>query len=613
MKVALFFPLFSVLALSSCGDPVHVTQKGMPGADEAQMAADLSQSMNLSDGIQLDNAPFVGGQNGYKVYRAPTMVTTQKSTILAFAEGRVNGHADEDDMDVVLRRSEDGGKTWQKLQVLVNDGKNPCKNQSPVVLPNGRILLVYLWNPWIPSESERGTISRKVYSIYSDDDGMTWSNGDPKNRGTEITGMVQRPEWGWTGLGPVHGIVKQFEPNKGRILLPSRHNPGKGSMLSHVFYSDDSGKTWKIGGSVNRPKTTESTIVELSDGRLLLGSRNQVDTENHRVMSLSTDGGLSFPTTWLETQLIEPRGVQASLFYYGMNSKTGKGNILFSNPNHKEIRSNGTLRLSTDDGKTWSESVVYAPKKSPYFTGYSDIVKLKNGDIGVLYERGNYDEKTKGERYEEIGFAIVKKDAFPSLRSSAPPAPPSGLDKEERTCLIEGGEGKELFKDKVDKQKCESKCSDFKNSNKNLTCQFHGSPFLSKKDEEDKKKADEAAAAKKKADEDKKKADEAAAKKKAEEDKKKADEAAAKKKAEDDKKKADEAAAKKKAEDDKKKADEAAAKKKAEEDKKKADEASAKKKAEEDKKKADEAAAAKKKAEDDARKKAEEDKKKKKK
>jgi Neuraminidase (sialidase) len=252
-------------------------------------------------------------------------------------------------------------------------------------------------------------------------------------------------------------------------------------MVSHVFYSDDNGTTWKIGGSVTRPKTTESTIVELSDGRLLLGSRNQVESENQRVMSISADGGLTFPTTWLETQLIEPRGVQASLFYYGLNSKTGKGNILFSNPNHAEIRSNGTLKLSTDNGKTWSESVVYAPKKSPYFTGYSDIVKLANGDIGVLYERGNYDEKAKGERYEEIGFSVISKDAFPSLRSPGAPIPapqptalpPAVLGK----CVIDGGQGKTLFKDTVTLEKCQKKCDEFKETNKNRTCEFDGKVF----------------------------------------------------------------------------------------------------------------------------------------
>jgi len=457
-------------------------------------ASDSDQTFSLSDAIKLDNAPFVGKTEGYKVYRAPTMVTTHKNTILAFAEGRVNGHADEDDMDVVLRRSEDGGKTWKDLQVLVNDGKNPCKNQSPVVLPNGRILLVYLWNPWIPSENDRGQISRKVYVIHSDDDGKTWSNGNPKKLGTEITAMVQRPEWGWTGLGPVHGIVKQFAPHKGRIILPSRHNQDKQSMVSHVFYSDDNGNTWAIGGSVSRQKTTESTVVELSDGSLLLGSRNQNDQENHRVMSKSTDGGLTFPTTWLEKQLVEPRGVQASLFYYGLNEKTGKGNVLFSNPDHPEIRSNGTLRLSTDDGQTWSESVVYAPKKSPYFTGYSDIVKLENGDIGVLYERGNYNKDKKGERYEEIGFAVIKKNAFPSLGSGEKPSSANSSGKsevgettkpkdtkksdetvaKEKKCFIEGGQGKNLYDATVTLDKCEKKCDEIKRTHSNRTCEFGG-------------------------------------------------------------------------------------------------------------------------------------------
>jgi sialidase-1 len=98
-----------------------------------------------------------------------------------------------------------------------------------------------------------------------------------------------------------------------------------------------------------------------------------------------------------------------------MNSTTGKGNILFSNPNHSELRSNGTLQLSVDDGVTWSEKVRYAPRKAPYFTGYSDIVLLPNGDIGVLYERGKLNGESKENRYDEIGFSIIKKESFASL------------------------------------------------------------------------------------------------------------------------------------------------------------------------------------------------------
>jgi sialidase-1 len=334
--------------------------------------------------------------------------------VLAFCEGRVNSHKDEDDMDVVLNRSTDGGRTWGPLQVLANDGRNPCKNQCPVVLPSGRIMLVWLWNQWIRSEKERTT--REVFVMHSDDDGVTWSK--PRN----ITASVYRPDWRWYGTGPCHAIVKRSEPHEGRIVVPARHNSKGARMASHVIYSDDGGETWHIGGSVPRPQTTEATVVELSNGDLMLNSRNQNDGENHRVVSISKDGGATFTETWLEKALVEPRGCQGSLLYHSLNAATGKGNILFSNPANGEVRSDGTLKLSEDDGRTtWTRGFLYAKKPAPNFTGYSDIAVMPDGSVGILYERGDLDDaRQKSERYDEIGFTVVPFAEIRTPQSAVP-------------------------------------------------------------------------------------------------------------------------------------------------------------------------------------------------
>ena len=142
--------------------------------------------MPLGSDDLLKDVPFIfrAGENGYAVYRTPAVVVSKEGTVLAFAEGRVNNPKDEGDIDVVLKRSIDGGKTWGELQVLEDDGPNPCKNACPVVLESGRILYVWLWNESIPSEDDRTT--REVYVSYSDDDGLTWS--ESKN----ITSSVYR-------------------------------------------------------------------------------------------------------------------------------------------------------------------------------------------------------------------------------------------------------------------------------------------------------------------------------------------------------------------------------------------------------------------------------------
>jgi sialidase-1 len=327
------------------------------------------------------------------------MVVTQSGTILAFSEGRATSSADEGDIDIVLKRSTDEGISWTEMQVIENDGRNPCKNQCPVVLPNGRIVLVWLWNKSISSERERTT--REVYFTYSDDDGKTWSKS--KN----ITASVYRPDWGWSGMGPCHGIVKTIELHKGRIIIPSRHEEKR--SFSHVIYSDDNGETWQIGGSALRNQTTESTVVELSDGSIMLNSRNGRDGEQFRMVSLSNDGGQTFYSTTGCQQLHEPT-CQGVLLRHSIHPETGKAILLFSNPDssEKSVRVNGTIRISSDDGKTWGKSYRYSQAK-PAFSGYSDLALMPNGkDVAVLYESGKHYKK--GFRYDEIVFQIIKKE-----------------------------------------------------------------------------------------------------------------------------------------------------------------------------------------------------------
>ncbi len=358
----------------------------------------------------VSSSPYIEGREGYVCYRAPAMVISQKGTVLAFCEGRVNDHNDEGDIDLVLKRSTDGGRTWGPIQVLENDGENRCKNACPVVLPTGRILVVWLWNKAIPSKRDRTT--REVYVTCSDDDGVTWS----KSR--NITASVYREDWRCYGAGPCHGIVKAKEPHKGRVLMPCRHNSRTTDMISHVIYSDDNGETWQIGGSAPREKTNESTIAELSNGDLMLNSRNGDKGRNScRIVSISTDGGETFPHCYVDNALIEPgNGCFGSLLNHSMNERTGKANILFSNPNDGEERVNGTLKLSEDDGATWVRSVRYS-KPAPSFSGYSDIAVINETDVAVLYEKGDnyratHKEQEKGERYEAVGFLVVPFSAI---------------------------------------------------------------------------------------------------------------------------------------------------------------------------------------------------------
>ena len=73
------------------------------------------------------------GDNGFDTYRIPATVRTKQGTVLAFAEARKHSRSDTGDIDLVLRRSTDGGRTWGDIITVWDDAGNVCGNPAPVV------------------------------------------------------------------------------------------------------------------------------------------------------------------------------------------------------------------------------------------------------------------------------------------------------------------------------------------------------------------------------------------------------------------------------------------------------------------------------------------------
>ena len=69
---------------------------------------------------------FTAGEEGYACYRIPAIVTTLEGTLLAFAEARRKNCGDAGDIDLVLKRSTNGGKTWQLGGTTPIDQVNEC-------------------------------------------------------------------------------------------------------------------------------------------------------------------------------------------------------------------------------------------------------------------------------------------------------------------------------------------------------------------------------------------------------------------------------------------------------------------------------------------------------
>ena len=345
------------------------------------------------------------GENGVFIYRIPSIVRTNAGTLLAFAEARWDSIEDQSDVDIVLRRSVDNGKTWGEMQFLKDNGTDVASLPSPVVLPDGKIILLYTL---LPVADKR---DKQMFMITSDDDGLTWSEE------VEITDQILDPKSqnGYASC-PVHGLVKQYEPNKGRIIMPARVNVsvGEGTWTSpraaHIIYSDDNGKTWHQGGYMDHPWGSECTVTELCNGDLLLNTRDSDDEAYYRYQAYSTDGGYTFEHSE-KTDLVEPaKGCHGSLLTYGPASESGDESIvLFSNPSHSLRRQRGSVKASFDSGKSWSKMFLYTSETgSSMYAAYSDMVLLEDGKIGVFYERGkNYGE---GLVFLTLDLSDIKDD-----------------------------------------------------------------------------------------------------------------------------------------------------------------------------------------------------------
>jgi sialidase-1 len=332
---------------------------------------------------------FVSGTDDYHTYRIPAVIVSPKGTVLALCEGRKTSSSDHGNLDLLLRRSMDNGRTWTPTQIVYEEGGdatitigNPC----PVVdQSNGRI-----WLPFCRNNDD-------VLITYSDNDGQTWA--DP----AEITDSVKRSDWGWYATGPGVGIQLTRGQYKNRLVIPCDHREqvaDKQTTFSHAFFSDDHGKTWTLGGSVDR-HTNECQVAEIRDGTLIMNMRNywgrhgrQQDKDKMRAVAFSQDGGETWGELRFDESLIEPI-CQGSLLRYSAQGDASDESLLFSNPASKTKRERLTVRLSHDNGTTWPAALLLHQGPS----AYSCLTVLPDGSIGCLYEGG------ETNAYEKIIFA----------------------------------------------------------------------------------------------------------------------------------------------------------------------------------------------------------------
>ncbi|MFD1163797.1 sialidase family protein [Hwangdonia seohaensis] len=348
--------LVMIVLLSSC--------KGKVNTEKKENTEAVKETPEL---VALFNA---GMEEGVACYRIPAIVTAPNGDVIAAIDQRVPGCGDlkwSKDINIIIRRSSDNGKTWTPIEMVIDfpEGKSASDPSMIVDKVTGDIFMFY---NYMNLDTEKDIYYLHV--MKSSDNGKTWSEPE------DITSQIAKPEWHKDFKFITSGRGIQTRSGK---LLHTMVNLNSGL---HVFGSDDHGKTWYFIDTPIQP-ADESKIIELADGTLMINAR--VNGKGMRYVHTSKDEGKTWETNPVP-ELIDP-GCNASIIRYTSKADGyDKDRILFSNAQSEKGRVNMSVRISYDEGKTWSEGKTVYPGSS----AYSSLTILENGDIGLFFEKDEY-------------------------------------------------------------------------------------------------------------------------------------------------------------------------------------------------------------------------------
>ena len=345
--------------------------------------------------------------DGFISYRIPCLVVSAKGTVLVFCEARKFSGLDWGEIEIHQRRSTDGGRTFDRARQVAHLGPRLPRNPANADQPPGKVIggrnEQTVNNPVAIADRD-GTVHliycveyMRTFYARSTDDGLTWSQP------ADITATADRfrLEWPWRVIasGPGHGS----QLRNGRLVVPvwlaKAEGGAHGNAVVATIFSDDRGGTWQRGeiavaNTTATPGTSESTLAQLSDGRVMLVARNHAGS-HRKVVVFSHDGATGWSRPEFADALLEPI-CQASLFSYEDPAAPGKTRLLFSGPDSLERadgkaapgsrrdRKNLSVKLSYDDGRTWLVTRALEPGPS----AYSDLAVLPDGTMLCFYESG---------------------------------------------------------------------------------------------------------------------------------------------------------------------------------------------------------------------------------
>jgi sialidase-1 len=346
---------------------------------------------SIADGLFYQNLFDASGNDNVSCYRIPAIVTAPNGDLIVAIDERVPNCRDlkwSGDINIVYRKSSDNGETWSEIRTLVDYPLGQSASDPSMIVDEVTEEVILFYN-YMDLDKEKDVYY--LHMVKSSDSGETWS--EP----LDITAQISKPGW--------HNDFKFITSGRGiqtrsGKLIHTLVNLEKGL---HLFASDDHGQSWYLIDTPIQP-ANESKIVELEDGTWMINSR--VNGGGNRYLHLSKNEGQSWKST-AETQLIDPACNASIIRCTSTGEGSDKNRLLFSNAKMEEGRMNMTVRISYDEGLSWSKGkTIYSGPSA-----YSSMTILDNGEIGLVFEKDQYTENVfvrftldwltdGGDRYE---------------------------------------------------------------------------------------------------------------------------------------------------------------------------------------------------------------------
>ena len=334
-------------------------------------------------------------------YRIPAIITAKDGSLVVATDKRKYNDSDlPEDIDILINRSTDGGRTWSEPFTLAEgQGVGMGFGDCALVQTNdeGGLLAAFVGGCGFWQGRPENPL--RTYIARSFDNGQTWTEPidiTDKLYGANSSNEVSRTWWS-AFFASGNGLLT----STGRIMFVlAVRDTEEWAACNYTVYSDDNGETWHISGRASQ-RGDEAKVVELVDGRILMSIRH----EGERWYNISEDGG----TTWRSETSAWPNLVATAcngdiIRYSSVNEGLEKNILLHSLP-CAEGRKDVTLYASYDEGMTWPVHKIVVP----YDAAYSSLCILPDNSIGMYVEESDGDTLGYSMVFYNFGLEWLEK------------------------------------------------------------------------------------------------------------------------------------------------------------------------------------------------------------